>query len=270
MTTNKIGKNSKNKRKYEETEDHESSDDEIVQESEPSLDGVPISEIFDDKSVDNKTILAVRHLPIAYRLVYQVTVTLLDPHYVFWRMIVISGTVTLDNLHKILLLTMNWDDLFQYSFTTNDNKKIAKGARKGLSSVKTKFIDICPLPRDFVKYTYGKFNFNLTVDKVNAVTRTDDVPRCVDGHGGLFPETVENMESYIEIAKKIKPKKKAIEKLENVDLDGTNMRFYGKRFGKNTTVNKIPRQGPQFWHFASDSPAKINQTRMEIYKRKLD
>jgi len=115
MTTNKIGKNSKNKRKYEETEDHESSDDEIVQESEPSLDGVPISEIFDDKSVDNKTILAVRHLPIAYRLVYQVTVTLLDPHYVFWRMIVISGTVTLDNLHKILLLTMNWDDLFQYS-----------------------------------------------------------------------------------------------------------------------------------------------------------
>jgi len=258
-------KNSNKKRKFKEVEEEVESSDETSKGC-----FVTISELLEDEKVSNSTILGIRHLPIAYRLIYQVILTLIDSKYTFWRMIVISGTVTLDNLHKIIQLTMNWDDLYSYKFITTDDQKIFKGNRKGLSSVQTKFIDHCPLPGDSLKYNYGNFNFNLVVDKVNAVSTVDAVPRCVDGVGGLFPETIESMESYIESIQKIKAVKKSKEKLENVDLDSTNMRFYGKRFGKNTTVNKIPRQGPMFWHHISDTPAQLDRIRLQIYKTKLE
>jgi hypothetical protein len=50
----------------------------------------------------------------AYRLFYQLKVTIEGTPV--WRMVVISGSVTFDNLHKILCIAFGWDeDSYTYS-----------------------------------------------------------------------------------------------------------------------------------------------------------
>jgi len=123
----------------------------------------------------------------AYLLLYQLRVRLEGVDADIWRLLVVSSTVTLENLVRILCTTLKWDEeasVKSSQFTSSDGQKFAKGKRGVPSSVKTKLCELVQFPGHKLTLSIGAWKFSFEVDKVNRASTLDSVPRCVDGASG--------------------------------------------------------------------------------------
>jgi len=206
---------------------------------------------------ENNNIIAAANSRTAYLWHYQITVELQDgsTNSTINRKVVVSGTVTLDNLHKILQIVMRWhgeDD--EYSFV-KDGVTYKKGVRGGLSPTKVKFNSVCTLPKSQILYKYNIFTMIITVDGV-AKSRPDFWPRCVGGATGAPSEGL-TLEKYFTM------------KPSTFNINDINRKLLGKRFGANSTNNKKPKDGPAFWVPDHTSTGELNQMTLEYMQKPL-
>eukprot|EP01116_Phalansterium_solitarium_P022289 TRINITY_DN7303_c0_g1_i1.p1 TRINITY_DN7303_c0_g1~~TRINITY_DN7303_c0_g1_i1.p1 ORF type:complete len:487 (+),score=87.50 TRINITY_DN7303_c0_g1_i1:218-1678(+) len=228
-------------------------------------------EVEEETKISDDRILEIVQTRNAYRLLYQLNVDIVGSEPLAWRTIVVSGTVTFDNLHKILQLVLGWQGTQLYKFLAEDGMIIGKNVRSGLSSGKTKLCFVVPLPASKFRYEYGEHQCALTVDKVNWTGHgLENVPRCVDG-GGTVPPELDDPRTEPAAPRAPAPRiPRGPEAIGEVcDLDSINDRLIGKRFGANSYHNKFGKQGPALYVPLGTSQDELHRLTLRTYREKL-
>jgi hypothetical protein len=148
-------------KKRKEREEELGIDKEAQEASKNPIDSVE-QLIKKKQKITRKEVEEIANSRNNFRLLYQLACSLLDTFPAsppVLRLIVVSGTVNFNNLHKIIQISFGWKATQKFRFVKPDGTCISKGARGGLGASKTKWIQAAMYQGDTLTYEYGKKKF---------------------------------------------------------------------------------------------------------------
>jgi hypothetical protein len=104
-----------------------------------------------------------------------------------WRRAVLPGERLLEDMHKLIQISMDWKNLYRHRFYANSRST----NETMILDDKTKLNDICNLGISEIQYEYGiRWNIKVMILSFQQAGEEETV-RCVAGNGGAPPETLE-------------------------------------------------------------------------------
>lgn len=127
------------------------------------------------------------------RLVYQVRVTLVDSDPQIWRRIRLSGEATLEDLHLILQVVMDWEDYHLHRFAAGEKTYgVDEDFMPDPESERSSALhQVAPNPGDriFYEYDFGDgWEHDLLIEETVQPERGVRYPVCLGGGCAAPPE----------------------------------------------------------------------------------
>ena len=131
--------------------------------------------------------------------VYQIKVTLEYMEPDIWRRFLVSPSMTLDQLHKVLQVAFGWTNSHMHHFFDKDNKFYEPpnpypnpfGDAPPDDSRKTRLIDVLPQVKSALRYEYDmgdSWMHFIALEKILPDAGTAQLPCCVDGANAGPPD----------------------------------------------------------------------------------
>jgi hypothetical protein len=136
--------------------------------------------------------------------IYQIKVTLKGSRPPIWRTVQLSGDATLEELHHVIQIVMDWEDYHMHEF-------VAGGRRYGVdedfmpdpeSERSTRLREVAPRPKSriFYEYDFGDgWEHDIRVEKVLPPEEGVHYPRCIRGKRAAPPEDCGGIWGYYEL-----------------------------------------------------------------------
>jgi hypothetical protein len=125
--------------------------------------------------------------------VYQIKVTLRDSHPPIWRRVQLSGDTTLEELHHIIQVVMDWENYHMHQFIAGDRSYgLDEDFMPDPESERSATLqEVAPRPKDRLLYEYDfgdSWEHDVLVEKVLQPEEGVRYPVCVKGKRAAPPE----------------------------------------------------------------------------------
>jgi hypothetical protein len=147
---------------------------------------------------------------------YQLHVMLLDVSPAPWRRLLIRPETTIDELHRLILRCMAWEESAWHAFrihgTLHFGRRSGYGGSDPGGTADTEFSHFRLIPGERFCYEYGDWRCQLRLEKIVVVPRPRVWPVCIAGKWSAPPEGCGNGISYMNHRQRIR------HPLETIDL----------------------------------------------------
>jgi hypothetical protein len=145
--------------------------------------------------------------------IYQLKVTLRDSRPPIWRRLLVSDTINLFDLHKIIQLAMGWTNSHLHQFIINGEYYSIPSDEDWKPVIDEREYQIAKIApneqRKFIyEYDFGdSWEHDVLVEKILPTEPDTEYPVCIDGEQACPPEDVGGVWGFEEFLKAMKDPK---------------------------------------------------------------